>query len=84
MRILSAHVTHARRLRDFGQIEAIVSLLVKSDGRPVPHEVRVLTAVPISADPGNSLRNRLLDSAQRLHCMRAAHPEAAGHPFRAA
>ncbi|MEI4485558.1 hypothetical protein V8J36_05100 [Frigidibacter sp. MR17.14] len=65
MRVLSAKVTHARRLRDFGRVEALVTLLVKADGRPVPFETRVLTSAPVHG-PG-ALRDRLIGSARMLH-----------------
>lgn len=68
MRILSSEITHARRLRDFGCIEAVVTLLVKTEGRIVPHEVRVLTSVPVHGPA--PLRDRLLTSATQLHAMR--------------
>ncbi|WP_235829905.1 hypothetical protein [Frigidibacter oleivorans] len=68
MRILSSEITHARRLRDFGCVEAVVTLLVKSEGRVVPHEVRVLTSVPLHG--ATPLRDRLLTSATQLHALR--------------
>lgn len=81
MRILSARVARARRLPDFGRIEAVVSLLVKSDGIPVPYEVRVLTSVPARTEGGAGLRERLVASAKILHAMR---PEQAMHGHRRA
>ncbi|WP_045388543.1 hypothetical protein [Falsirhodobacter sp. alg1] len=64
MRILSAQIEHARYARDFGQVEAMVTLLVKDEHRPVPYEVRIRTAEPTQ---GENLRKRLLDSASNLY-----------------
>lgn len=67
MRILSAQIEHARYARDFGMVEAMVSLLVKENGRPVPFEVHIRTAEP---SVGENLRQRLLDSAKALYAAR--------------
>ncbi len=67
MRILSAKIEHARNARDFGQVEALVSLIVKEDGRPVPFEVRIRTA---EDSHGDHLRERLIDSAKSLYLAR--------------
>lgn len=67
MRILSASIEHARYARDFGQVEAMVVLLIKEDHRPVPYEVRIRTAEP---SRGENLRQRLLDSARALYAAR--------------
>lgn len=71
MRILSARVLRARRLRDFGRVEAVVMLLVKAEGQPVPYETRVLTSAPDRAPGAASLRDRLVASAKLLHAMQA-------------
>ncbi|WP_237684716.1 hypothetical protein [Szabonella alba] len=64
MRILSAHVEHARYARDFGQVEAIVAFLVKDEARPVPYILRRLTTV--TARGTAPLRERLVASARAL------------------
>lgn len=71
MRILSAEIEHARYARDFGQVEAMVILLVKEEGRPVPFEVHIRTAEPSN---GENLRQRLLDSAKSLYAARVTAP----------
>lgn len=63
MRILDARIEHARYVRDFGRVEAQVAFLVKEDGRPVPHIVRVRTN---EAARGPALRARLIASARAL------------------
>ncbi|MFT4150977.1 MAG: hypothetical protein QM656_12340 [Paracoccaceae bacterium] len=68
MRILSARILHAHLDRDFGQVEAMVALLVKAEGRPVPFEITIRTAEPT----GRDLRRRLLASARGLHEARLA------------
>ena len=67
MRILSAEIEHARYARDFGQVEAMIILLVKEPHRPVPYEVRIRTAEP---SLGENLRQRLIDSAKTLYLAR--------------
>ncbi len=67
MRILSARIEHARRDRDFGQIEAMVALLVKDEARLIPYEIRIRTAEPAQ---GPDLRGRLLKSARALFSAR--------------
>ncbi|WP_128255115.1 hypothetical protein [Falsirhodobacter deserti] len=67
MRVLSAQIDHARYARDFGMVEAMVTLLIKEEGRPVPFEVRIRTAEP---SIGENLRQRLLDSAKALYAAR--------------
>ncbi|WP_136683013.1 hypothetical protein [Falsirhodobacter xinxiangensis] len=67
MRILSAEIEHARYARDFGQVEAMVVLLIKEPHRPVPYEVRIRTAEP---SLGENLRQRLVDSARTLYLAR--------------
>ncbi len=67
MRILSAEIEHARYARDFGQVEAMIVLLVKEDHRPVPYEVRIRTAEP---SHGENLRQRLIESARNLYIAR--------------
>lgn len=69
MRILSARVIRARRLRDYGRVEAVVLLLVKAEGQPVPYEARILTSAPARAPGAAPLRDRLLASAKLLHAM---------------
>jgi hypothetical protein len=64
MRILSAKVEHAQYARDFGQVEALVAFLVKEDGHPVPHMVRIRTAE--LARDALPLRQRLIASARAL------------------
>ncbi len=61
-RILSATVEHARYARDFGQVEALVSFLVKDDQRPVPHRVAIRTCENATGDL--PLRQRLVASAR--------------------
>jgi hypothetical protein len=73
MRIISAQVEHARYARDFGQVEATVSLLIKDLGRPVPYVVRLFTTEP--ARGTEPLRKRLEDSAKALYLARFALPE---------
>ena len=67
-RILSATVEHARYDRDFGQVEAMVSFLLKDDTRPVPHTVRIRTCEP--AQDAEPLRMRLVSSARSILEMR--------------
>lgn len=67
MRILSAEIEHARYARDFGQVEAMIVLLIKELHRPVPYEVRIRTAEP---GHGENLRQRLIDSAKTLYLAR--------------
>lgn len=64
MRILEAHLEHARYERDFGQIEALVAFLVKENGRPVPHTIRIRTSD--FAHGTTPLRQRLIASAKGL------------------
>ncbi|MDN5785792.1 hypothetical protein [Pseudorhodobacter sp.] len=64
MRILEAHVEHARYARDFGQVEVLVAFLVKEEGRPVPRQIRIRTAEP--AQGSTPLRQRLIASAKGL------------------
>lgn len=68
MRIISAHVEHARYARDFGQVEATVSLLIKDDWRPVPYIQRIFTVEP--ARGPEPLRERLEHSAKALYLAR--------------
>ncbi|AMY71352.1 hypothetical protein [Frigidibacter mobilis] len=71
MRILSARVLRARRLRDLGRVEAMVMLLVKPGDRAAPYEARVLTSAPARAPGAAPLRERLLASAKLLHAIQA-------------
>ena len=70
MRILSSTVEHARYARDFGQVEALINLLVKDDRRPVPYTVRLRTAE--LAHGTTPLRDRLIASASALLLARQA------------
>jgi len=70
MRVLSAQIEHARYARDFGQVEAVVGLLVKDQIRPVPYIVRIFTVEP--ARGPEPLRQRLHDSAKALYLARFA------------
>ena len=63
-RVLSATVEHARYARDFGQVEAMVSFLVKDDARPVPHRIRIRTCDDARA--AEPLRQRLVASAREI------------------
>lgn len=71
MRILSARVLRARRLRDLGHVEAMVMLLVKPEGQAQPYEARILTSAPARAPGAAPLRDRLLASAKLLHAIHA-------------
>jgi hypothetical protein len=80
MRILSARISRAHYLRDFGTVEARVTLLVKGDDRPVPYEVQLLTACAARANGAAPLRDRLIASAKLLHAAglpRRRHAQAA-------
>lgn len=74
MRILSARVLRAHRLRELGRVEAVVMLLVKAEGRPQPYETRILTSAPAQAPGAAPLRDRLVASAKLLHAMQAPAP----------
>lgn len=70
MRIIEARIEHARYARDFGQVEAMVSFLIKEEGRPVPHVIRIRTAEVARANL--PLRQRLIASAKGLLLARLA------------
>jgi hypothetical protein len=63
MIVIDATFSDVTRSRDYGRVEAIVSLLVKTVGRPV-RNVSVRTSV---SDRGDApLRHRLIRDAARL------------------
>ncbi|SFP37251.1 hypothetical protein [Tranquillimonas alkanivorans] len=64
MFILDSEITHARRDRDFGRVEAEVALLAKTRSGQPPHAIRLRTNVP--ARGSESLRVRILRDAARL------------------
>ncbi|SMX46155.1 hypothetical protein [Actibacterium lipolyticum] len=68
MRILNARVKKARYARDFGMVEAIVTLLVKDTLRPVPYEMDVMAFAPrdMHRKPG-ALRSYLIEHAKKLN-----------------
>ncbi|WP_139250790.1 hypothetical protein [Palleronia salina] len=63
MVILDADLSRVRRDRDFGRIEALVSLWVKESGRPV-RPIRLTTNVPIRGN--GPIRARLIQDAAAL------------------
>ncbi|MBV0913758.1 hypothetical protein [Anianabacter salinae] len=66
--ILDARVSHARRDRSFGRVEAVVELVVKPCAGQPARLFRIRTNVPATSD--GTMRRRLLESAVRL--MRSA------------
>lgn len=74
MRIIDATVTKARRCRDWGRIEAIVSLTYEIyPGGPVETR-RMLTSVAARDPKGRDLRTSLVTDAVRLAATTAAEP----------
>lgn len=64
MIILDACIRHARRDRDFGRVEAIAELVVKTRAGQPPRRLTLRTNVPARGDA--PLRERLLEDARLL------------------
>lgn len=79
MRILSARITAVHRLRAYGEVEALVKLLVKRDADPRPYLAEVLASVPARAPGAAPLRDRLLASAKLSLAAGRATPLGARH-----
>jgi hypothetical protein len=68
MIVLESAISHVRRNRDFGVVEARVTLLAKTHRGHPPHRVSILThAFPKGND---TLRKRLIDDAIRTATFR--------------
>ncbi|MCB2116605.1 MAG: hypothetical protein KDE00_09980 [Rhodobacteraceae bacterium] len=67
MRILSARIQRARRIRLDGRVEALVALTVDADGGVI--HPRVLVAAPSTAPGAPPLRERLLAAAKLAFAM---------------
>ena len=63
MMILDSEITHVHRDRDFGRVEALVTLFVKQRGQPV-RPLRIRTHMAPQSE--GSLRQRLVADAARL------------------
>ena len=68
MRILSARVTTIRVNRASARIEAVVVLLVETNGG-VAREMRIPTSAPITAPGAAPLKDRLIASAKLILAM---------------
>ncbi len=64
MQILSARIQSARRLREFGEVKAVVALLLRPSENDEPLLVRVLASSPAEAAGAAPLRQRLIASAK--------------------
>ena len=72
MIILQADISKVRRNRDFGRIEAVVSLVAKVQAGQPPTMIRLRTSVPTRGDL--PLRQRLKADAARLARFMRPHP----------
>ncbi len=75
MRILSARIGPARLLRDMGEVEAVVTLVVKHDDGTLPLVVRVAASSPARAPGAAPLRERLLAQAKLAYATGRIPPE---------
>ena len=64
MRILSARITRARRDRAFGEVEALVTLIVLPNETAGIERVDVTVSSPARAPGAAALRERLLAQAK--------------------
>jgi hypothetical protein len=64
MRILSARITRARRDRSFGEVEAMVTLIVLPSEEAGIERVDVAVSSPARAPGAAPLRDRLLAQAK--------------------
>lgn len=79
MRILSARIVRARRLRAFGEVEALVALLILREGETRPYLAEITASVPARAPGGAPLRERLLASAKLAHAAGRSGSRSARH-----